>query len=162
MATVTDLCKDLPCQTFPAGACVLEEGKRAGVLYVLANGSVEIVKGEFQITTVSEPGSFFGEVSVLLGMPHMATVRTLEDSSFYVAENPLEFLQSQPVIALSLARLLAKRLQFVTSYLVDLKQQFAEHDNHLGIVDEVLESLVHHQDVESSPGSDRHPDPKVE
>ena len=162
MATVTDLCKGLPCRTFPAGACVLEEGKRAGVLYVLASGSVEIVKGEFQITTVSEPGSFFGEVSVLLAMPHMATVRTLAESSFYVAENPLEFLQSQPVIALSLARLLAKRLQFVTSYLVDLKHQFQDTGNHLAMVDEVLDTLVHDQARETLPGSDRCPDPTVE
>ena len=34
--------------------------------------------------------------------------------------------------------------------------------DHLAIVDEVLEGLVHHQDPESDPGSDRYPDRTVD
>ena len=72
--TVLDLCHELPQKTFAAGETILEEGARAGVLYVLREGEVEVLKGDFQITTVAESGSFFGEMSVLLSMPHMATV----------------------------------------------------------------------------------------
>ena len=71
-------------------------------------------------------------------------------------------MQSDPSIGLALARLLAKRLHSVTTYLVDLKRQFEDQESHLSMVDEVLETLVHHQDEESTPGSDRHPDPTVE
>ena len=60
------------------------------------------------------------------------------------------------------AKLLSRRVQMVSGYLVDLKHQFADKDDHFAIVDEVLESLVHHQGVEAEPGSDRHPDPTVE
>ena len=162
MSDVTDLCAGLPECTFHAGDVILDEGARAGVLYVLASGAVEVLKGDLQIATVDTPGAFFGEVSVLLDLPHMATVRALSEATLFVVAHPLAFLQSRPEIALRLARLLAKRLNSVTTYLVDLKRQFEGHENHLSMVDEVLETLVHHQPAESTPGSDRHPDPKLE
>ena len=162
MNEVIDLCADLPQRTFHAGDVILEEGKRAGVLYVLAEGSVEVLKRDLQIATVGTPGAFFGEVSALLDLPHMATVRASTDATLFVASDPLAFLQSRPAIALSLATLLAQRLHSVTAYLVDLKRQFEDQESHLSMVDEVLETLVHHQAPESTPGSDRHPDPKVE
>ena len=162
MRSIIDFCHGLPQRTFAAGECILEEGKTVGLLYVLAEGTVEITKGDVAITTVSDAGAFFGEVSVLLGIPHMASVKAVTDATLYVAERPHEFMRSHPEIALSLAALLAKRLHFVTTYLVDLKQQFEGHEDHFGLVDEVLENLVHHQAEPSAPGSDRHPDPKVD
>ena len=75
---VLDLCKGLPERKFAKGETLLEEGKRAGLLYILVTGTVEVVKGETQINTVGEPGAFFGEMSVLLDAPHTATVRALE------------------------------------------------------------------------------------
>ena len=162
MGDVLDLCAGRPQQTFHAGEVILEEGARSGVLYVLASGRVEVLKGDLQIATVDTPGAFFGEVSALLNLPHMATVRAVNDATLFVAKDPLEFLQSQPAIALSLARLLAQRLHSVTTYLVDLKRQFEGQENHLSMVDEVLETLVHHQGKKSTPGSDRCPDPTVE
>jgi CRP-like cAMP-binding protein len=132
------------------------------VIYVLVDGSVEIVKADVQINTVADPGAIFGEVSVLLGLPHMATVKTLAPSVFHVTSDPSEFLRANPDIALAVAALLAKRLHIVTTYLVDLKRQFETDAGHLALVDEVLESLVHHQEPETEPGSDRHPDPTVD
>jgi CRP-like cAMP-binding protein len=113
---------------------------------------------------VDEPGSIFGEISVLLGIPPMATVRALERSRVFVAEDGLEFLSSRTDLALAVARLLARRLNSMTRYLVDLKKQFEEERSHLGIVDEVLETLVHEQDTgeEVTPGSDREPDPNAD
>lgn len=146
MRAVLDFCKGLPEKTLTAGETILEEGRKAGVLYILRSGAVEILKGEFQINTVSEPGALFGEVSVLLNLPHMATVRALEPSRFYVAEEPRAFLESHPEVMLALSELLARRLHFVTTYLVDLKKQFEGSEDHLGMVDEVLESLVHYHE----------------
>ena len=162
MATVLEICKALPLRTFTAGETVMAEGVTDGVLYVLVEGAVEIVKGDVQINTVADPGAFFGEVSVLLGLPHMATVKALRQSVFHVAADPAGFLRSNPEIALAVAALLAKRLHFVTTYLTDLKRQFESHEGHLALVDEVLESLVHHQEPQAEPGSDRHPDPTVD
>ena len=162
MATVLEICKSLTLRSFAAGETVMTEGATDSLLYILVEGAVEIVKSDVQINTVAEPGAIFGEVSVLLGLPHMATVRTLRPSVFRVAGDPTEFLRSNPEIALAVAALLARRLHTVTTYLIDLKRQFASHENHLSLVDEVLESLVHHQEPQAEPGSDRHPDPSVD
>src|SRR5262249_15824078 len=121
MSAVLLACRDLPTRRFEAGDVLLEEGSPAGVLFVLAGGAVGMVKGDVQITTVTEPGSFFGEMSVLLGMPHTATVRALEPSVFHVVDDALGFLHAHPECAFEVARLLARRLHFVNSYLVDLK-----------------------------------------
>ena len=162
MNLVLRACQGLPIREFEAGDAVIAEGSPAEVLYVLASGSVEIVKGDVQITTVAEPGSFLGEMSVLLVRPHTATVRALAPSKFHVIEDPLGFLHAHPASTFELARLLARRLHFVNSYLVDLKRQFQEHDDHLSMVDEVLETLVHHQEPAAAAGSERCPDPTLE
>lgn len=157
MRDVLEHCAGTPEREFAEGEVLLAEGERAGVLYILSSGAVEIVKGDFQITLVDEPGSIFGETSVLLDVPHTATVRALTACRAHVIDNAREFLNSSPDITYQLARLLAQRLQGVNSYLVDLKQQFHDQENHLGMVDVVLETLVHQQDEECSPGSDRDP-----
>lgn len=154
-------CQDMPERSFAPGEDILREGERSGVVYILIDGSVEVLKGDMQVTTSAESGAFFGEMSALLDAPHMATVRALTPSRFHMAENAAEFLQLSPQVALAIARLLAKRLQAMTTYLVDLKNQFEDHGDHLAMVDAVLETLVHHQDEEHSPGSDRDPDPTV-
>jgi hypothetical protein len=59
------------------------------------------------------------------------------------------------------AELLAQRLNSVTGYLADLKRQYEDHDDHLGMVDEVLETLTHQQADRFEVGSDRDPDPTV-
>ena len=111
------------------------------------------------INTFNDPGAVFGEISVLLDTVHTATVRTLDALTFYVVDDPLAFLRSAPDVALGVARMLAKRLHAMTTYLVDLKQQFEHHDDHLGMVDEVLDALTHSQHDDHDPGSDRDPDP---
>jgi CRP-like cAMP-binding protein len=144
-----------------AGEAILREGERSGRIYVLIEGAVEVVKGDVQINVVSEPGGIFGEMSVLLDAPHMATVRTLEPSRFHIAEDANGFINTDPALAYQVSRLLARRLNAMITYLVDLKHQFEDQGSHLGIVDEVLETLIHHQGEPHDPGSDRDPDPTV-
>jgi CRP-like cAMP-binding protein len=161
MNEILSQCQNMPERTFAAGEDLLREGERSGVIYILIDGMVEVLKGDIAVTTAAEPGAVFGEMSALLDAPHMATVRCLTPSRFHVATNAVEFLQLSPQVALGIARLLAKRLHSMTTYLADLKRQFEDHDDHLAIVDVVLEALAHHQDEEHSPGSDRDPDPTV-
>jgi len=148
MATPTSLlgiCSTLPERTFATGEVVLEEGHRSGVLYVLAEGRVEVTKGKTRVTTIGHAGAVFGDMSVLLDQPHSATVRCLAPSRFFVAEDPKVFLATHPEACLAMARGMAQRLDTLTRYLVDLKAQFQDQKDHLGMVDEVLESLLHHQ-----------------
>lgn len=161
MREILDLCGGLPQQSVAAGVDVMREGERTGMLFVLIEGAVEILKGDVQVNVVADPGALFGEMSALLDAPQSATVRTLEPSRFHVVTDARAFLHRDPAVALAVCRLLARRLHGMTTYLADLKHQFADHDSHLGMVDEVLEVLAHHQGEAHDPGSDRDPDSNV-
>jgi CRP-like cAMP-binding protein len=114
------------------------------MLFFLIDGEVEVYKGEVPLASTSEPGSVFGEMFALLGTSHRASVRAVEPSSFYVVEDGRGFLQDHPVISMHVSELLARRLDALNKYLVDVRQQFEGHD-HLGMIDEVLEVLMHRQ-----------------
>ena len=138
MVSILDSCAGVPRQEFPAGTVLLSEGDTSGRLYVLASGSVEVLRGDTQVTIISDPGAVFGEMSVLLNRPHTATVRALSPVGVFMFEDAQSFLKSNPEIAFLLAKLLAERLNGATTYLVDLKRQFEGHGNHLGMVGEIL------------------------
>lgn len=161
MQAILDICKGMPSQRFAPGDVLMQEGENSGRLFFVISGEFEILKGDYQINVVAEPGSIFGEVSVLLGLPHMATVRALTEGEAYVVEGTEEFLHANSEINFYLAKMLALRLHGVTSYLVDLKRQFEDQASHLGMVDDVLETLVNQQPEEFSPGSDRDPNIKI-
>ena len=160
MSSVLEYCRALPTVRFAPGDVLLTEGDTSGKLYFLIEGEVEVIKEDYQINLTADPGAIFGEISILLGLPHMATVRAVTAGNAYLAEDGNAFLQAHREIAYHLAKILAQRLHSVSSYLVDLKRQFEDHASHLGIVDEVLETLVHQQAEEFMPGSDR--DPNIE
>jgi CRP/FNR family transcriptional regulator, cyclic AMP receptor protein len=109
----------------PAGTQFIQEGQTSGRLYVLVNGRLDILKSETVVATMSEPGAIVGEMSVLLGLPHSATVRASSDSKVYEFDDAASFLVSQPNVALLVAKLLAQRLYAATESLVDLKRQYA-------------------------------------
>lgn len=161
MQSILDSCKGLPTEIVPVGRALLTEGDKTGRLYFLIDGKLEILKGKYQVNTVAEPGAIFGEISVLLDLPHMATVRALTESRVYVVDDASGFLQSHSEINYHLSKMLAQRLQGVTSYLVDLKRQFEDQESHLGMVDEVLETLVNQQPEEFTPGSKRDPNTEI-
>ena len=146
MKTTLEICAGLPEREIGEGEDILEENHKGRSLFVLKEGAVEVLKKDTQVNVVSSPGSIFGEVSILLERAHMATVRTIKPSTFYYIEDAKVFLQNHPELNLHLARLLARRLNSVTTYLVDLKEQFESRKDHLGMVDEVLESILHHQE----------------
>lgn len=142
MADILDYCKGLPTSRFKPGAVILPEGERLGRLYVLIEGQVEVIRERTQVTHVDEPGSMFGEMAVLLDMPHSATVKALSAVSAYEIPDALTFLDSRPEFALHIATMLARRLYYTTSYLVDLQQQAAGKRQDLDMVDDILAALV--------------------
>ncbi|MBM4200409.1 MAG: cyclic nucleotide-binding domain-containing protein [Gammaproteobacteria bacterium] len=161
MQSLLSFCQGLPQQRFEAEETLILEGGTDKRLYVLINGEVEVLKGQTLVNTQSEPGAMFGELAVLLDVPHTATVRTTVPTLAHVIENAGDFLQGNPDLSFQLARLLATKLNSITTYLVDLKNQFEDRQDHLGMVDEVLETLLHQPLDESLPGSDRCPDTAV-
>lgn len=142
MADILDYCSDLNEVRFKSGQNMLPEGERLGKLLVLIEGQVEVIRERTQVTLVDEPGSIFGEMAVLLDMPHSATVKALSEVRAYEIPDALTFLESQPEMSLHLATMLARRLYYTTSYLVDLQQQSAGKRQDLDLVDQILSALV--------------------
>ena len=144
MSAILTLLREHPVQQFAAGETVLRQGDQTGLLYILIEGAVEVIKDDVIVAAVSEPGAIFGDLSALLGVPHTAAVRAVRASVFHAVPNPRAFLEQSPLVCLHLCELLARRLDAVNKYLVDVKQQFAGHD-HLGMVDGILDTLMHRQ-----------------
>jgi len=144
MSAVLKLIAGHKIQNFDAGGTVIEQGTTGGPMFVIIQGEIEVLRDKVRVAKISEPGALFGEMHILLGGPHSVTIRTLKPSSFAIIENPREFLALSAEASLFVAEMLAARLNTLNKYLVDVKQQYEGHD-HLGMVDDVLNSLVHHQ-----------------
>jgi CRP/FNR family transcriptional regulator, cyclic AMP receptor protein len=144
MADFLELIRGLAARNYAPGEVIMEQDSATGPLLVLIEGEVEILRDDVRVAKTAQAGAVFGEMSVLLGCAHTATVRALKPSRFAVIENPRQFLASSADASFHVASLLAKRLDALNKYLVDVKRQYEGHD-HLGMVDEVLETLMHRQ-----------------
>lgn len=160
MTDLLDYAARLPLTTVPAGEVLLEEGSAPGRMYVLAAGSVQIERDGVPFARITAPGSVFGEMSYVLDKPATATVRATTDIDVHVVEDPGAFLAENPGAALAVLRTTAARLDGLTQYLVDVKAQFAGEAaaGHLGMVDQILDTLVHHQAPAARTGSARDPE----
>src|SRR5207237_10023602 len=117
------------------------EGGRIGHLYVRIEGRLEVIKGDAVVASITEPGAVLGEMSVLLDLPHTATVRAAADSAIYEIDDAASFLRKEPAVAILIAKMLAQRLNVANSYLADLNQQYAGHGNHTAMVGHSLQSM---------------------
>lgn len=141
---ILELSAGLPVRVFEAGAVVIEQGAACGEMLILLEGEVEVLRDGVRVAKAAEAGAVFGEMSVLLNTPYTATVRALKLSRLSVVSEPKQFLAASPEASLHVAQLLAKRINALNSYLIDVKRQYEGHD-HLGMVDDVLETLMHRQ-----------------
>lgn len=154
MARLLDLCGEFPEHDLATGEVILTDGEFSNKLVVLSEGAMEVYRDDVTIALVTEPSAIFGEMSLLLGIPHTANVRAAAPSKVRVIENALDHLRQNPGLVLPIAQLLARRLQSANSYLVDIKKQFADRRDHLAMVDQVLESLANQQDEEFTPSGE--------
>lgn len=148
----------LPEVAVAAGHTVVREGERTGAIWVLVSGTLEVIKGPMVVNTVTRPGALVGEISVLLGVPYGATVRATSPCVLRHAADGNALLDRHPAVARLVAVGLAERLNFVTAYLVDLKQQYGNAPG-LDMVSDVLRQLSQRQVAAARPGSSRDPDP---
>ena len=79
----------------------------------------------------------------LLGSAPTATVRALTPCVLRHVADPRGYFRDNPDSALHMAVILARRLDSLNRYLVDIKQQFKDRADHLGMIDEVLDALMH-------------------
>jgi CRP-like cAMP-binding protein len=153
-----ELGSDLPLEDVADGEVMITEGVVPGRLLLLVSGTVVVEHDGVPFARLYSPGAVFGEMSAILDTPATATVRAVGDVQVRVAADPVGFLTERPGAALAVLRTTASRLDGMTQYLVDVKQQFADAGGHLGLVDQILDSLLHHQGPAPRTGSARDPE----
>jgi CRP-like cAMP-binding protein len=149
----------LPLHTAEVGDVIVREGGAAGGMWVLVSGSLLVRKAGVVVNSITRPGAIVGEVSTLLGCPSSATVVAAERSVLHHAADGRAMLDSHPAITRLVAMGLAERLNFVTTYLADLKAQYGDAPG-LSMVPAVLRELAERQGERARPGSARDPDPE--
>lgn len=140
-----ELCADCPVEQVPAGDVLITEGSTSTRMCVLVSGTVVVERENAVFARVDSPGALFGEMSWILGKPATATARAATDVVVHVVADPAEFFRERPEAALAVLQMTAGRLDGLTQYLVDLKLEYAGSQDHAGMIDQILESLVHHQ-----------------
>ena len=158
MTDMLSLSSHLPEIELAAGDTVVHEGRTAGGLWVLVSGALEVRKGDVLVNTITRPGALIGEISVLLDTVYSATVRATGRTVLRHAADGQALLASDPSITRLVAVGLAERLNFVTTYLADLKHQYGDAPG-LSMVSDVLSQLAQRQAPKARPGSARDPDP---
>lgn len=100
---------------FPAGRVIARQGEIGTGFFIVADGEVQVIRDGSPIATLG-PGEFFGELSVLDGLPRIAqVVAELPTRCLAIASWDLErVLLEHPALTLSMLRELAGRLRSVT------------------------------------------------
>jgi CRP-like cAMP-binding protein len=100
---------------FPANHVIARQGEIGTGFFLIVSGSVKVVRGGDEVAVLG-PGDFFGELSVLDGLPRTAQVVTREPTRCLgLASWDFEqALLESPTLALSILRGLAGRLRSVT------------------------------------------------
>lgn len=101
---------------FSAGENILQEGSTGRDLYVILEGSVEVVKmqrGEEMLLATRGPGDILGEMGFLEAQPRFATVRALHAARLLQLSEPdlQKALASQPLLLYQTVRILMARLR---------------------------------------------------
>lgn len=158
MTDLLTLTAGLPEVQLAPGDVVLREGDAGAGLWVLVAGALQITKGGIAVNTVTRPGAVIGELSLLLEMPCTATVAASAPSTLRHAADGRSLLLGHPQVMHAVAVGLAERLNFVTTYLADLKSQYGNVPG-LTMVNDVLAQLAYRQMPPARPGSARDPNP---
>jgi len=159
MAGLLEIAAGYPRRTLAEGEVLLTDGGNVDALYVLVSGALRVEKGGVAVAALAQPGACVGEMSLLLGIPATADVVAVTASEVAVIDDARAMLDAGG-LTFELARMLAGRLQVMTTYLVDLKHQYADHEGGLGMVDVVLGTLMQGAGPKRELRSARDPDPE--
>jgi CRP/FNR family cyclic AMP-dependent transcriptional regulator len=142
MASLLTLVKGQPRRELGRGDVLISEGDAGGELYVLELGSLLVERDGIQIATIDEPGALIGEMSVLLGVDHSATVRAEMSSTVRVIDDAIPFLERNPLMALHVATLACERLDRTSALLVELRKEAEGKVEEQGLLGRIFSSLT--------------------
>jgi CRP-like cAMP-binding protein len=110
-------------QTFDDGEVVVREGEDTREMFVIRSGRIEILKRvgghDVRLATL-ERGSFFGEMSLLEGLPRSATARAIGKTTLLVLRpgSLLVQIRRDPTFAFELLQQMSRRIRDLNDKLV--------------------------------------------
>ena len=119
--------------SFRKGDRVWEEGSEKQGLHFIDSGKVRITRmtkdGNNQILAVLKKNSFFGELSLLDGRSHSASVEVLQKTKLFVIRKADmdKFLQKNPKIAYKIVRDLAIEISMILRSMNDKFMNMVEY-----------------------------------
>lgn len=122
-------------QKFTDGETIFSEGESSSEMFVVRTGQVEISKnvgGHALRLAVLDRGAFFGEMSLLEGLPRSATARAIGDVQLLVLRPGSLLLQIRrdPTFAFELLQQLSGRIRDLNEKLI-VRLATAEFGNRL-------------------------------
>ena len=113
-AELRDVAGELDERSFPEGGWVMRQGDTGTGLFIVVDGEVGVVVDDEERATLAT-GSFFGEVSVLLGEPVTADIVVRKPLRCLVIhpQRAEEFLLAYPRVMYRMFQIEARRLRTV-------------------------------------------------
>jgi CRP-like cAMP-binding protein len=126
-AAIETLVRVLRTRRFKRGETVFHQGDPGDALFVVNSGSVKVVLpsdegAEPAIVAILGPGEFFGELAILDGAPHSATIVAVEATETYVLHRDafLSLIDTDPGLRRALLASLATEIRRLTGHVEDL------------------------------------------
>jgi serine/threonine protein phosphatase PrpC len=138
--------------TFEPGEEVMREGDRGDELFIVVDGSFQILRGE-QVLSEVGPGEHFGEMALIRSSPRSATVRAIEKSELIAIRRTDFFaiLRKEYELATKLLwqflGVLADRLDQTSRDLSTAKEELAAEDITDAISEDEEDALAAAQDA---------------
>jgi CRP/FNR family transcriptional regulator, cyclic AMP receptor protein len=134
----------------PMGQILFKKGDAGTSMYIISQGSVEISipdeegMKEIQVSILKE-GDFFGELSLIDGLPRTATATALDHCEFLEMnkESFMDFLIRRPTVAISMISEIGKRLRATNELVTSLasKNVNVEMDERLTFGDKLADKV---------------------
>jgi CRP/FNR family cyclic AMP-dependent transcriptional regulator len=151
MVDLLQLSSHLPEVEVDSGHEIVREGERSGAIWILLSGELRVRRGTTVIDWIDRPGAVIGEMALLLDTVATASVEATEPTRLRHAANGEEFL-ADPMVTRLVAVGLADRLNLVTTYLVDVQDQYDDAPE-MDMVREMLKRLMDRPNRASTTGS---------
>jgi CRP-like cAMP-binding protein len=151
MANLLAMTASQPARSLGPEEVLLVQGESGGDLFILESGALKVERDGIEIATLSQPGTLVGEMSVLIGIRNSATVRAARDSRVRVIRNAAKYLESDPVLSLKIAALVAGRLDATSALLVDMTREHSGKPSEQGLLRRIF-SALHVPATETEPG----------
>ncbi|MEM9016454.1 MAG: cyclic nucleotide-binding domain-containing protein [Verrucomicrobiota bacterium] len=137
---------DIPMCSYEPSETVIKEGAEEDVLLVMKSGNVSIQREGVELSSIDYEGALFGEVSILVGGAHTATVVAIDESSFYAIKDGPAFLEENPDLGLHVAYVLASRLKAITANMAKLDHELGDQEEELDLMTDLVGGLMRMQE----------------